>query len=154
MGYDATTLQQVSILNMTPNGSDGGLWAAGQGLAGDAAGKIYAITGKGHFTANNSGKDYGDSFLRITTPRGPTVSDYFTPSNQASLFSGDVDLGSGGPVAIPQTSLLVGIGKDKLFRVVDSNNMGQFNASLDNDVQEFTVALSSYLGSPVYWNSP
>ena len=28
MGYDATTLQQVSILNMTPNGSDGGIWAA------------------------------------------------------------------------------------------------------------------------------
>jgi len=154
MGYDATTLQQVSILNMTPNGSDGGLWAAGQGLAGDAAGNIYAMTGNGDFNANTSGKDYGDSFLRISTTSGLAVADYFTPSNQASLFSGDVDLGSGGPMAIPGTNLFVGIGKDKLFRVVDSTNMGHFNSGFDNDVQQFTAATSAYFGAPVYWNSP
>jgi len=154
MGYDAATLLQTTIFCVTPDGSDGGIWQSGQGLVADAANNIYAVTGNGTFDANVSGRDYGDSFLKLSTSNGLTVSDYFTPSNQASLFSGDVDLGSGGPVAIPQTSLLVGIGKDKLFRVVDSNNMGQFNGSLDNDVQEFTIALSSYLGAPVYWNSP
>jgi hypothetical protein len=154
MSYEAATLLQTTVFCVTPDGSDGGIWQAGQGLVADNANNIYVITGNGTFDANVSGRDYGDSFLKLSTSNGLTVSDYFTPSNQASLFSGDVDLGSGGPVAIPQTSLLVGIGKDKLFRVVDSNNMGQFNASLDNDVQEFTVALSSYLGSPVYWNSP
>jgi hypothetical protein len=154
MGYDAATLLQTTVFCVTPDGSDGGIWQSGQGLVADNTNNIYAMTGNGTFDANVSGRDYGDSFLKLSTSNGLTVSDYFTPSNQASLFSGDVDLGSGGPVAIPQTSLLVGIGKDKLFRVVDSNNMGQFNASLDNDVQEFTIALSSYLGSPVYWNSP
>jgi hypothetical protein len=154
MGYEAATLLQTTVFCVTPDGSDGGIWQAGQGLVADSTNNIYVMTGNGTFDANVSGRDYGDSFLRLSTSNGLTVSDYFTPSNQASLFSGDVDLGSGGPVAIPQTSLLVGIGKDKLFRVVDSNNMGQFNASLDNDVQEFTAALSSYFGSPVYWNSP
>ena len=154
MGYDATTLQQVSILNMTPNGSDGGIWSAGQGLAGDASGNIYVMTGNGDFNANTNGKDYGDSFLRISTASGLTVADYFTPSNQASLFSGDVDFGSGGPLAIPGTNLFVGIGKDKLFRVVDSTNMGHFNSGFDNDVQQFTAATSAYFGAPVYWNSP
>ena len=154
MGYDATTLQQVSILNLTPNGSDGGIWAAGQGLAGDASGSIYVMTGNGDFNANTSGKDYGDSFLRISTESGLTIADYFTPSNQASLFSGDVDLGSGGPMAIPGTNLFVGIGKDKLFRVIDSTNMGHFNSGFDNDVQQFTAATSAYFGAPVYWNSP
>ena len=154
MGYDAATLLQTTVFCVTPDGSDGGIWQSGQGLVADTTNNIYAVTGNGTFDANVSGRDYGDSFLKLSTSNGLTVSDYFTPSNQASLFSGDVDLGSGGPVAIPQTSLLVGIGKDKLFRVVDSNNMGQFNASLDNDVQEFTIALSSYLGAPVYWNSP
>ena len=154
MGYDAATLLQTTIFCVTPDGSDGGIWQSGQGLVADTTNNIYAVTGNGTFDANVSGRDYGDSFLKLSTSNGLTVSDYFTPSNQASLFSGDVDLGSGGPVAIPQTSLLVGIGKDKLFRVVDSNNMGQFNPSLDNDVQEFTIALSSYLGAPVYWNSP
>jgi hypothetical protein len=154
IGYDATTLQQVSILNMTPNGSDGGIWSAGQGLAGDASGNIYVMTGNGDFNANTNGKDYGDSFLRISTASGLTVADYFTPSNQASLFSGDVDFGSGGPLAIPGTNLFVGIGKDKLFRVVDSTNMGHFNSGFDNDVQQFTAATSAYFGAPVYWNSP
>jgi hypothetical protein len=154
MSYEAATLLQTTVFCVTPDGSDGGIWQAGQGLVADNANNIYVMTGDGTFDANVSGRDYGDSFLKLSTSNGLMVSDYFTPSNQASLFSGDVDLGSGGPVAIPQTSLLVGIGKDKLFRVVDSNNMGQFNASLDNDVQEFTVALSSYFGSPVYWNSP
>ncbi len=154
MGYDATTLQQVSILNMTPNGSDGGIWSAGQGLAGDASGNIYVMTGNGDFNANTNGKDYGDSFLKISTSSGLAVADYFTPSNQASLFSGDVDFGSGGPLAIPGTNLFVGIGKDKLFRVVDSTNMGHFNSGFDNDVQQFTAATSAYFGAPVYWNSP
>ncbi len=154
MGYDASTLQQTTVFCVTPDGSDGGIWQAGQGLVADAANNIYVMTGNGTFDANVPGRDYGDSFLKLSTSGGLTVSDYFTPSNQASLFSGDVDLGSGGPVAIPQTSLLVGIGKDAVFRVVDSTNMGGFSASVDNDVQEFTVALSSYFGSPVYWDSP
>jgi hypothetical protein len=152
--YNATTLQQEAILCTTPNGSDGGLWATGQGLVGDSSGNVYAMTGNGDFNANTSGKDYGDSFLKISTASGLSVADYFTPSNQASLFSGDVDLGSGGPVALPGTTLLVGIGKDKLFRVVDSTNMGHFNSGFDNDVQQFTVGTNSYFGSPVYWDSP
>ena len=65
-----------------------------------------------------------------------------------------MDFGSGGPLAIPGTNLFVGIGKDKLFRVVDSTNMGHFNSGFDNDVQQFTAATSAYFGAPVYWNSP
>ena len=154
MGYDTTTLQQTTIFNVTPNGTDGGIWQAGQGLVADNANNIYLMTGNGTFDANVSGKDYGDSFLKMSTSSGLSVSDYFTPFNQASLFSSDFDLGSGGPLAIPGTSLLIGIGKDMLFRMVDSTNMGRFNPGFDNDVQQFTVSLDSYFGAPVYWNSP
>src|SRR5262249_3617015 len=35
LGYSASTLQQVSVLNTTPNGSDGGIWGGGQGLLAD-----------------------------------------------------------------------------------------------------------------------
>ena len=41
MGYDATTLQQKSVLNTTPNGGDGGIWNGGVGLNADEAGDIY-----------------------------------------------------------------------------------------------------------------
>ncbi|MGC2182664.1 MAG: IPT/TIG domain-containing protein, partial [Terriglobales bacterium] len=155
MGYDATTLQQTTIFNVTPNGSDGGIWQGGIGLASDGVSNIFAMTGNGDFNANLSGgRDYGDSILKLGTSSGLTVLDYFTPSNQAALFDGDLDLGSGGPMTIPGTSLVVGMGKDKIFRVVDSNNMGHFNAGFDSVVQEFTASLSSYFGGPVYWDSP
>jgi hypothetical protein len=154
MGYDATTLLQTTIFCVTPNGSDGGIWQSGQGLVADGLNNIYVMTGNGTFDANVSGKDYGDSVLKMSTSSGLAVSDYFTPSNQANLFVHDTDLGSGGPLLLPGTSLVVGIGKDKLLRLVDSTNMGGFNSGFDGDVQEFTATLNAYLGSPVYWDSP
>ena len=120
----------------------------------DGLNNIYVMTGNGSFDASSSGRNYGDSVLKISTSNGLAVTDYFTPSNQAVLFNNNTDLGSGGPMLIPGTSLIVGIGKDKLFRVVDTTNMGRFNSGFDNDVQEFTATLNAYLGSPVYWDSP
>ena len=153
MTYNAATLQQEAIISITPNGSEGGIWSAGQGPIADAAGNVYIMTGNGDFSANSGGKDYGDSFLKFS---GPTlaVSDYFTPSNQGTLNANNTDLGSGGPILLPGTSLLVGIGKDGIFRVVNTNSMGEFNASVDNDVQEFSALTKPFLSSPVYWNSP
>ena len=154
MTYNAGTLQQQAIISITPNGNEGGLWSTGQGPVADAAGNVYIITANGDFNANTGGKDYGDSFVKYSGAN-LTVSDYFTPSNQASLNSGNVDLGSGGPMLMPGTSLLVGMGKDGIFRVVNTGSMGGFNSNVDNDVQEFTASPSyPYFGSPIYWNSP
>jgi hypothetical protein len=142
-------------LCITPNGSDGGIWEAGQGVVSDGVNNIYAMTGNGTFDANVSGgKDYGDSVLQISTSSGLVVNDYFTPSNQALLFEHDTDLGSGGPLLLPGNSLLAGIGKDKLLRLVSTTSLGKFNSGFDGDVQEFTATLNAYLGSPVYWDSP
>src|ERR1700688_1173765 len=49
IGYNETTLAQVNVLNLTPNGSEGGIWAAGSGLAADANGNLYLLTGNGTF---------------------------------------------------------------------------------------------------------
>ena len=156
MTYNASTLQQQAIISITPNGNEGGVWSTGQGPVADAAGNVYIITANGDFNANTGGKDYGDSFVKYSGAN-LTVSDYFTPSNQASLNSGNVDLGSGGPMLMPGTSLLVGMGKDGIFRVVNTGTggMGGFNSSVDNDVQEFTASPSyPFFSSPIYWNSP
>ena len=56
MGYDTTTLQQTTIFNVTPNGTDGGIWQGGQGLVADDANNIYLMTGNGTFDVNVSGK--------------------------------------------------------------------------------------------------
>jgi hypothetical protein len=154
MGYDTTSLQRVALSNVTPNGNDGGIWQSGQGLVGDGSGNLYMITGNGTFDADSGGKDYGDSMVKMSTSSGLAVTDYFTPSNQSTLALHDTDFGAGGPMLIPGTSLMVGMGKDKMFRVVDTTNMGKFNANMDNVVQEFTGSTNAYLGSPIYWDSP
>src|SRR5580700_6475919 len=41
MGYDATTLAQTSVLDVTPNGAEGAIWGAGAGFAADSSGYIY-----------------------------------------------------------------------------------------------------------------
>ena len=154
-GYDAGNLQQVDIYNTSPNGSDGAIWQAGVGLMGDSLGNIYFMTGNGTFNANTSGSEYGDSFVKLSTSGGLSVVDYFTPFNQATLDSADRDLGSGGPVALPGTNLMVGIGTDRVLRLVDTTNMGHFNATSNHDVQEFQASTGGiFMGGPVYWNSP
>src|SRR5881394_2641937 len=53
LGYDAVTLQQRVVYNDTPNGSAGGLWESGMGMAADAQGSLYVVTGNG--TVGDSG---------------------------------------------------------------------------------------------------
>ena len=154
MSYNATTLQQEGIFSDSPNGCCGGIWSSGQGLVADAANNVYLMTGDGDFNANVSGgTEYGDSFVKFGGPN-LNVTDYFTPDTQGTLFSQNLDLGSGGPMLLPGTSLLVGMGKDAVFRVVDSSNMGKYSSNKDNDVQEFTGTTGMFYSSPVYWNSP
>src|SRR5438067_4542970 len=49
LGYDETTLAQVAVLNLTPNGNRGSIWAGGAAPAVDANGYIYLMAGNGTF---------------------------------------------------------------------------------------------------------
>jgi hypothetical protein len=158
MGYNATTLQQVAVYNSTPqNNTEGGagIWQTGNGLVTDAAGDIYAIASNGNFDVNTGGQDYGSAYLKLS---GSTLSvlDYFVPYNQAFLNpeNYNVDLGSGGPLLIPNTSMLVGAGKDAVLRVVNTASMGKYNPNQNSNVQNFTATNPPVLSSPVYWDSP
>ena len=155
-GYDALTLQQAAIFNDTPNGSSGGIWGGGQGMLADNSGNIYFASGNGTFDANAGGSDYGDSIVKLSTASGLTVSDYFTPWNEAVLEARDADIGSGGPIALPGTDMIANIGKDERMRLVSLSSMGEFSATLDGDMQEFQATANpwAFVGAPVYWSSP
>ena len=84
MSYNATTLQQEAIFNVTPNGSRGWSLVRGTGLGCRRSSNVYMMSGNGDFTANTGGKDYGDSFVKFSGP-SLAVADYFTPSNQGTL---------------------------------------------------------------------
>ena len=142
LGYDATTLTQTMAYNTTPNASAGAIWQSGGGLAADAAGNIYFVTGNGTFDADSRGVDYGDSVGKIS-PSG-SVLDFFTPHDQAALSAGDFDLGSCAALLLPDQSgahphLLVTAGKNGTIYLIDRDQMGHFNANNDNQIVQSLV---------------
>lgn len=167
IGYNEATLQQAAVLNLTPNGDEGGLWQAGAGPAVDAAGNLYVLVGNGTFDTQlnadgfPSKGDYGNGFVKISTSGGAlAVADYFTMSNTVAESNADEDLGSGGAMLLPQLNdaqgnsrvLGVGAGKDGHIYVVDTNNMGKFNPGGDHIFQEITSALGPVYCSPAWFN--
>src|ERR1700694_5376480 len=98
MADDARTLAQTAVFNTAPDAAESGIWQGDAGIAADAEGNVYAITGNGKFNVASGGRDYGDTILKLgLTNSGFVVRDYFTPSNQVALNAEDQDVGSSGP---------------------------------------------------------
>jgi hypothetical protein len=169
MGYNQTTLAQTSVLNLTPNGNEGSIWQSGGGLAADAQGNIYVLMANGAFetTLDANGfpnkQDYGNGFVKVSTTGGNLkVADYFNMSNTVNESGQDADLGSGGPMVLPDLNygtastlnLAIGAGKDGNLYVVNRNNMGKFSLVSNNVYQELPGAVpNGIFGVPVYFNN-
>jgi len=157
LGYDAATLARTVVFNDTPGGSMGGIWQSGAGPAADDAGDLYAISGNGTFDATGPVIDVGESFLELS-PAGALL-DYFTPFNQATLSANDQDLGSAGPLLLPDQPgphphLVVSAGKEGTIYLVDRDGMGHMQPGSDGQiVQSLVGALPGENDSaPAYWN--
>jgi hypothetical protein len=168
IAFDAGTLARTSVLNITPNGSRGGIWMAGSGPAADAQANVYLLDGNGTFdTTLTSGGfpnqgDFGNAFVKITTTGGLSVADYFATFDTVSASNADTDLGSGGAMVLPDfvdstgrtRHLAVGAGKDSHIYIVDRDSMGKFNASSNQNYQDITGALGgSVFSMPAYFNN-
>jgi hypothetical protein len=169
MGYNANTLAQTTVINVTPNGESGGMWGSGAGLAADSDGYIYWAVGNGTFdtTLNAEGfpinGDFGNAFLKLSTAGNQlSVADYFTMYNTNRESDGDRDLGSGGVLVLPDMTdanglvrhLAIGAGKDGNIYLVDRENMGKFNPENNNAIyQELYGVLPGGIWSmPAYYN--
>ncbi len=169
IGYNEHTLAQTSVLNVTPNGSEGAIWQAGDGLAADASGNIYFLDANGTFdtTLNAQGfpnmGDYGNAIVKVsTTNQQLAVADYFNMYNTVSESDADEDLGSGGILLLPpledssgtSQNLAIGAGKDSNIYIVNRNNLGKFNPNNDNAIyQQISGALSGGEWSmPAYYH--
>lgn len=168
MAFSAGSLQQTGVLNLVPNGRDGGIWMAGGAPASDAAGNAYFLIGNGTFDTTLNGGfpaqgDCGNCFAKISVP-SLTLLDYFTPRNTVMLSDDDFDLGSGGPLLLPDLMdangatrhLAVASGKENAsIYVLDRENMGKFNLSADAIYQEIPggIAANGEFGKPSYFNN-
>jgi hypothetical protein len=159
LGYDASTLQQVSALAMTPNGSRGGIWMSGGAPTIDAQGNFFVSSGNGTFEEEPH-IDYGDSLVKL----GPTdnsnfdVIDFFTPYDQGVLEAGDLDFGSSGIVALPDQDtapqhLLFSGSKEGTLYLLDRDNLGHFHHDDDSQiVQSVMGQTTGVFSTPAYFN--
>lgn len=170
MAYSESTLQQTSVLNLTPNGNDGSIWMSGDGMAADSTGNIYFLDANGTFdTAMNSNGfpaqgDFGNAVIKLSTANNSlAVADYWEPYNTVSETEVDTDLGSGGELLLPDLTdssgaihhLLVGAGKDGNIYVVNRDNLGKFNASGNTNLyqQLSSIFPSGCWCTPAYFNN-
>jgi hypothetical protein len=157
MAYDAHSLRQKAVFNASPDADDSGIWASDTGPAADKEGNLFVATGNGHFDVAGGGRDYGDSFLKLD---GKTLhpADYFAPFNVDDLDADDKDLGSGGPLLLPDQPgphphLAVIAGKDGTVYLIDRDKMGHFQAKDDSQiVQSYPSSGGGIYASMAYWN--
>jgi len=163
MAYNTTGLTQEWVWHSTDptsGNNEGSIWGSGNGPALDASGNIYVETANGTFDGVTN---FSDSVVKVS-PSG-TMVDYFTPFDQGIMQQNDIDLGSSGPIILPDAlgspshpHLLIATGKVGVIYLLDQTNLGKYNSAANQDVGESTVGFNTtdtnggFNSQPAYWN--
>ena len=95
----------------TDENSEAGIWQSGGGLVSDLPGRIVLASGNGvspvPAPSNSPPATLSESVIGLTIGGGGQIapSQFFAPSDAPTLDQNDEDLGSGGPVALPDRIL-------------------------------------------------
>lgn len=200
-GYDAANLQgsNYPLLYETTPGTQkrrGGIWQGAGGLtaAKDSSGSyfLYFSTGDGDFDLDQPppvNTDGADAFIKLNTDLStPSGVYYFAPSDQywrgcdTTAHFNDMDFGSGGVVALPETAFsparyyTVKADKENFLWVMDRTLPGGYNGGGSNlncgtvnqncstpcanpnlNAEQLAVTSNHYIGaqarsSPAFWS--
>ncbi|HEY1615300.1 MAG TPA: hypothetical protein VGF97_16590 [Rhizomicrobium sp.] len=141
LGWQAGTLAPLASNELTNKRSTApdtfylsSIWMSGYGLAANAAGSVYFVTGNSDYSGNtyNSVTNIAESAAAMS-PDLSTVRGLFTPSNHAYLDRVDGDYGSGGLMLLPPQSgnhpnLAAAAGKDGNLYLLDADKMTMLGA--------------------------
>lgn len=153
------------------DGQMGGIWGRPGTIYDAATNRIYVASANGLYDANMNGNyEWGDSVLALKpdgTGSGMGMPlDSYTPSNYASLYGGDTDLGSTSPAILPAGSrhLAIQSGKDGCVRLIDLDNMsgqggpghvgGEINAATSCDTSTDAIGGGVVFPQPAVWVNP
>jgi len=168
VGVNATSGKQTAMFaTETGNSKAGaGIWQSGGGLVSDGKGQIIFATGNGVSPSPRKGKNPPDqlaeSVVRVGVQADGTLkaTDFFSPVNNSNLDTDDTDLGSGGPMAIPDgygtadhPHLLVEVGKDGRVFLLDRDDLGGSGqkAGKKDDVLQTGGPYKGLWGYPAFW---
>jgi len=155
MAYNKLTLQPSGVFATVIIGNrGGGVWQSGRPPVVDSSGYVYVFVGNGYGNGYDGVNDFSESALKLDPANALRLVDWFTPGNWSYLDNNDLDLSSSGPLLIPGTSpgMLAGGGKSGDFYVLDTANLGKFNATDSQVVQKENITAGGEIrGGPVYW---
>jgi len=168
MAYNAATLAQTGVLCTSPDGFGAGIWGAGTGLPIDddaAGGRMFFPTGNGSFSTSFSsignGTAFGEGVVDVSLANGGLkVTDGFTSFNAEELNGMDHDLGSGGPLMVPDQQgsfphILIQAGKEGRILVLNRDHLGGYASgatSNTNILQDIPGKIDGLWSTPTYWN--
>jgi hypothetical protein len=118
----------------------GGIWQAGGRLVSDKPGEILLVSGNGEvppapLPGTTPPPKLGESAIRLKVQPGGTLlpTDFWTPCNAQDLSDNDRDIGSGAPLALPNSfgtsavpHVLVVVGKEGPIYLLNRDDLGGF----------------------------
>lgn len=167
-GVNASTGKQTALWSTEAgsSNSEAGIWQSGGGLVSDGDGRIIVATGNGVSAPPGPGSTppstLAEAVVRLQVNANGSLSarDFFSPVNNTNLDQSDADLGSGGPMGIPDgygTSahphLLVQVGKDGRMFLLDRDNLGGVGQGPGGTDAALQVAgpYNGVWGHPAFW---
>jgi hypothetical protein len=152
MAYDKSTLAQSGVFaTVTTGNRGGGVWQSGRPAVVDSTGFVYVFVGNAYGAGYDGVQNFSESALKLDPAQGLKLVDWFTPGNWSTLDTQDLDFTSSGPLLIPGTNLLAGGGKTGDLYVLNTANLGKYNAQDSQVVQKVHISVSEIRGGPVYW---
>ena len=184
--YDVSDPANMKLLDVfsstfTPRGNDdadlngrGGIWMSGAGPVAIDGG-VFFTTGDGTYNVGSpAAREVADSVVKTALTGGKIqIQDWFAPLNAQNnnnqngfdLKAFDLDLGSAGPVPVPNSHLMVAGGKEGRWYLLDRNALGQgtrvslhsFQVTrapqprVPNPVRGSDVLFWNIHGAPVFW---
>ncbi len=168
LSYDASSLSQTGVLDVTPTtpNGQGGIWMSGGAPAVDSSGSVYVSSGNGSFSSNaalplTSPFDLSMSFIKLDSRVAPV--DFYSPGNEANWSASDLDISSSGVTVLPDIAgssahlhLLFGSDKQNHLWLLDRDNMGGFSTFNDNSLQHIMgppgCGSTCVFSTPGYYN--
>jgi len=156
-GFDADTLQQIGVFCVSPNGFEGGIWAAGGGPTADASGAIYVATGNGTYSASSGGRDYSQSVVKLD--HNLNVLDYFTPFDWSTTNKIDRDIGSSNVMLLPSvptgvpSHLAVNVNKAGNMYVMNYDQLGHFHSTSNSGIFQSFTGFNLIRVTAAFWNN-
>ena len=170
IGYSATTTPPKVVKTFNTalyNNTKSGIWAGGASPAFDTAHNLFLSVGNGDY--NTAKGNWGESIVKLSTS-GATVpmtvdttstANWFTPADWSTrLNAGDLDVGSGGVLLVPNETpsltnnknLVIVGGKGAILYVLDHDNLGGSFANDTGELQQINSPGDWIFATPAYYN--